>query len=156
MGVRHTFVSDKLEGGDTSLIRPSNWNANHSFPPMSVVLIGSSNTWTNMPNAVTEFPLAPRSSYVMTDVDEVRIVATVGVVGTAAATLRIQYSTDQSAWNDLTGTVGGLNTTGCKRGAWGAVPAGAKTAGDVFLRIVGAGGDGVVDPQFRNVELQIR
>ncbi len=153
MGVRHKFVSAKAEGPDNTLIRPSNWNADHNFPAMSV-MVGGNTTWTNMPNAVTEFPNTPRTRYDLTNADEVRIVTTVGVVGTATAVLRFQYSTDQAAWNDLTSTVGSLNSTGCKAGAWAAVPVGAKS--DVFIRIVGSGGDGALDPQFRNVELQVR
>ncbi len=156
MGVRHKFILAKPEGGDTSLIRPSNWNDNHSFPPISVTVVGLSATWTNMPNALTEFPNTPRTKYDLANADEVRIVVMVGVIGTAGATLRFQYSTDQAAWSDLTATVTGLNTTGCKVSAWAVVPAGAKTAGDVFIRIAGTGGDGVVDPQFRNIELQVR
>ena len=31
MGIKHNFVSAKADGGDTSLIRPSNWNDNHTI-----------------------------------------------------------------------------------------------------------------------------
>ena len=30
MAVKHTFVSAIADGGDASLVRPSNWNASHS------------------------------------------------------------------------------------------------------------------------------
>jgi len=30
MTVKHTFQSEKADGGDTSLVRPSDWNANHT------------------------------------------------------------------------------------------------------------------------------
>lgn len=31
MGIKHPFVSGKADGGDTTLVQPSNWNANHTI-----------------------------------------------------------------------------------------------------------------------------
>lgn len=31
MGIKHSFSSSKPDGGDTSLVQPSNWNANHQI-----------------------------------------------------------------------------------------------------------------------------
>jgi hypothetical protein len=36
MGIKHTFVSDVPDGGNTSLIRPSNWNAEHDVDTSTV------------------------------------------------------------------------------------------------------------------------
>lgn len=154
MGIRHKFTSSKPEGADSSVVRPSNWNDDHNFPPLVVPLVNASVTWTNMPNAATEFTGLPRTKYDLTHSDQVRLVVCVGVATAAAATLKIQYSTDQAAWSDLTSTLGSLNSTGAKAGAWENVPAGAKA--DVFLRVQGAGGDGTLDPQFRLIQLQVR
>ena len=33
MAVKHNFVSPKADGGDTTLVRPSNWNADHEGSP---------------------------------------------------------------------------------------------------------------------------
>ena len=32
MSIKHAFVSAKADGADTTLVRPSNWNAAHSVP----------------------------------------------------------------------------------------------------------------------------
>lgn len=31
MAIKHTFVSAKSDGADTSLVRPSNWNEDHNI-----------------------------------------------------------------------------------------------------------------------------
>lgn len=38
MPVTHPFVSAVADGGDATLIRPSNWNADHAFPDKNVFL----------------------------------------------------------------------------------------------------------------------
>src|SRR5262245_39442964 len=38
MAVVHQFVSAVADGADTTLVRPSNWNADHSFPDKNVFL----------------------------------------------------------------------------------------------------------------------
>ena len=151
--IRHKFTSPKTDGTDATLVRPTNWNDTHSAPPYVVTLVGASTTWTNMPSAATEFMGTPRTKYDLTNADNVRIVANVGVIGNTGATLKIQYSTDETNWFDLTGTVT-VDVLNTRVGAWVAVPAGAK--GDVFVRILGAGGNGVIDPQFRLVQLQVQ
>jgi len=38
MPVTHTFVSAIADGADSTLVRPSNWNADHAFPDKNVFL----------------------------------------------------------------------------------------------------------------------
>src|ERR1041385_321079 len=53
MPITHTFVSAKSDGGDATLVRPSDWNANHtggsncyeSFLTTADVSMASSSTW---------------------------------------------------------------------------------------------------------------
>lgn len=153
MGVRHKFTSGKADGSDTTVVRPSDWNDDHDFPPMSHTLIGTTLTVTNIPAAVTEFPGLYRTKLDLTNADQVRLVARVGVAGSASAVLKAQYSTDESAWSDLTPTAS-LAAVATPATAWAAVPAGAKA--DVFIRLVTSGGDGAADPQVRQVQLQVR
>lgn len=35
MGTRHTFVSAKSDGGDSSVVRPSDWNADHTVDALA-------------------------------------------------------------------------------------------------------------------------
>ena len=37
--ITHTFVSGVADGGDASLVRPSNWNATHTFSGLPTVLL---------------------------------------------------------------------------------------------------------------------
>ena len=113
-------------------------------------------SWTNQPAAETELNGAPRSR---TKVDlsrytRVRMTAAVSTAGAAGSKLRLQYATDgntQAAWANLTEVP--LDNSGQGNiSAWAELPAGAR--GDVWLRVVGVGGDGVIDPIIGNVTAQ--
>ena len=150
--IKHAFTSAVPSLGDPSLVDLNKWNANHLFVPFVVPLVNASVTWTNMPAAATEFTGLPRTKYDLTNADECRIVLDIGVVG--AGTLTIQYSTDQATWVNLSPASPAISALNVLVSAWAAVPAGARA--DVFLRVLGTGGDGVFDPQFRLVQLQVR
>jgi hypothetical protein len=124
--------------------------------PTVLALIGASVTWTNMASAQAEF--GPNANY-RTKIDlskgeKLRLVRSMGVAGSASAVIWLQYSTDQSNWFDLMTERLACGTLGVLESAWEDIPAGAKQ--DVFIRIVGSGGNGTLDPQFRRVELQVR
>jgi hypothetical protein len=115
--------------------------------------------WTNQPAGLTELfgTTVGRVKADLTAAAQVRVQASVATAGTAAAALRVQYSTDQSSWVYLDGSAGpsvGVGTTGLKVSSWVAPTAGAKA--DVFLRVVGISGDGAADPAFAHVLLQVR
>lgn len=123
--------------------------------PTKLNMAVGANTWTNQPAALTEFLglLHHRVKADLTDTDKVRLCARVSTAGATGATLKAQYSTDESAWSDLTGTVA-IDSTGTKATAWADVPAGAK--GDVFLRLVGQGGNATADPVLGSVMVEVR
>ena len=115
--------------------------------------------WTNQPAALTElFGLTTgRTRADLTVSSQVRIEVNVAQAGTASAAIRMQYSTDQASWNYLDGGTGPsvtVNTTGLKVSPWVNLAAGAKA--DVYLRVVGINGDGVADPSFGDITLQVR
>ena len=123
--------------------------------PQSLLINSGNVTWTNMPLASTELfgNVHRRVKKDFTDVDKIRLVARVSTDGVAAAVIQAQYSTDESAWLTLTANTLSLATpTGTKATAWGDLPAGAK--GDVFVRIIGSGGDGAADPILGNICLE--
>ena len=122
--------------------------------PHSICISTGNITWTNMPAASTElFGLVHRRiKKDFTDVDTIRLSARVSTIGTAGAVLQAQYSTDESAWNTLTTNTLTLSSTGTKVTSWENIPSGAKA--DVFVRIVGSGGDGVVDPVLGNIYVE--
>lgn len=42
LSLTHTFVSAKADGGDTTLVRPSNWNAEHTITAAACSVLGRS------------------------------------------------------------------------------------------------------------------
>lgn len=119
-------------------------------------------TWNNMPLAQTELfgTSWARRQADLTGLVQFRITVTQSVAGTAAATLRAQYSTDAGAnWNSLQAAGTGADLivgagTGVKTGAWGAIA--ALAIADVQLRLVGENGDGATDPSFRHISIQFQ
>jgi hypothetical protein len=162
MAVQHKFQSAKGDGGDASLVRPSNWNDDHDHVPFHVPIMfeGSAlQPWSNLGAGPTEL-VAPkmRTAADLTHATAARVVIAQGVVGVTGR-CRIEYSTDQATWLQLgdTGQVDvAFGTTANKVyvGAWQTLATGAK--GDVFLRAVGVGGNGTEDPSVWSIELQVR
>lgn len=115
----------------------------------------SPNAWTNMPAAATEFGshTRTRQKVILTNAVDARLTLSVSTAGTAASILYVQYSPDGTTWTDL-GISAPVNTVGDKVSAFVAVPTAAK--GDVFLRIMGSGGDGVIDPIFGTIGIGVR
>ena len=124
--------------------------------PHRIALNTGNVTWTNQPTALTEFlgVVHRRMLLSFVDVHRIRLGARISTAGVAASILFAQFSTDESAWNTLTSSIA-MNTTGTKVSTFDAIPAGAVN-GDVFVRIVGSGGDGAADPIIGNVWLEYR
>lgn len=121
---------------------------------------GSAVAWTDMPAALTTFLGA---AWIMTKADlayysQARLVANVVAVGFAGSKLRPQYSLDAASWASLCdsdgATVTDLSPGGILVSAWGTIASVARA--DVFLRLVGLDGDGVADPSFGTIMLQVR
>jgi hypothetical protein len=143
----------------------TNGSAYRSFsPPLTVVALGPflSNPWTNMPAAASAQCLVlgtvqARYKNDLSGYTEARLVVSIGTAGFAGAKLGVQYSTDTGAtWlyldNTPDGPVGSaapqvsLTATGLVESAWMSLAAGAMA--DVWLRLIGSDGNGIVDPIF--------
>jgi hypothetical protein len=116
-------------------------------------------TLTDLPAALTEFngQTHRRRRHDMTRVTRARVVAQVETAGAAGSDVRIQYSTDEMAWDYLDHAAGpsaGLDNTGVETDGYVNLHANAKA--DVFLRLVTIGGDGAADPVVGAVELQLQ
>lgn len=121
---------------------------------------GTNQTWTNMPAAETDL-FGSTFSYVyvnLTGAQDYRIVVNESTAGFAGADIRAQYSLDGSTgWTNLDagGTELDVGTgTGIKATNFVTVATGAKT--DVYIRLLGKQGNGTVDPNFRNIYLEVR
>jgi len=108
-----------------------------------------------MPAATTELfgNVHRRVKKDFTDVDQIRLGCRVSTAGSTGALIQAQYSTDDTNWNTLTtNTLSVATPTGTKVTAWEAIPVNAR--GDVFVRIIGSGGDGAADPVLGTIYLE--
>lgn len=114
-------------------------------------------TWTSMPSAQTEFNGATRNRVKvdLTGSNQIRLVVRITVVGATGSKLRLQYSTNESSWTDIS-TSGDVacDSVATTAGSWVSVPDAAKT--DIWLRITGLSGDGATSPQFGMGTIQVR
>jgi hypothetical protein len=69
--------------------------------------------------------------------------------------LNYKYSTNEAAWTDLCSVTLGTGTNATVKGDWTNIPAAVQNS-DVVIRLVGVNGDGVADPTFGLITLQIR
>jgi hypothetical protein len=110
-----------------------------------------------MPSAQTEFNAATRNRtlYDLTNVNQIRLVIRVIVVGATGSKLRLQYSTNESSWSDIStsGDVA-VDAVATSAGSWVTIPDAAKS--EVYLRITGLSGDGAASPQFGTGTVQLR
>lgn len=122
---------------------------------------GASQAWSAMPAALTEYRggSTARWKYDLSYASQARFVVRVSTAGAVGAELRVQYSLDETTWNYLDGASGpavtGINNTSpTKESVWVTIVAAART--DVWLRVIGIGGDGTLSPAFGTVALQVR
>ncbi len=125
---------------------------------------GNSVTWTNMPAAAAIF--AGNTSYIqkadLTNFTQCRLLVNkTSVAGAAASILEIEYSTTytQTAASYLSistvpATVAVNVANEYRDSGWQTLVAGAKA--DVFLAVIGSGGNGTLDPQFGHVVVEFR
>lgn len=120
-------------------------------------------SWANMPAAMTELYGNParRNKFDATNMTQVRIVVHMGgTAGAAGSVLAPQYSTDGTNWYFPDGTTTICCSTSISsaytttESAWANLAAGAKA--DAYWRIVGANGDGVIDPEFEIISIMFQ
>ena len=135
----------------------------HAIIPLTIPIRAAYATqvWTDMPAALTEFNgnTQGRIKCDLTLATQARLVAKImSTPGVAGSELRAQYSTDETNWFYLDGAAGPAvavnvaNSTAIS--PWVTLAPGAKA--DVFVRVVGIGGDGGTDPSFGNISIQVR
>jgi hypothetical protein len=125
---------------------------------------GSSIAWTNMPAAATIF--AGNTAYIqeadLTNYTECRLLVNkTGVAAQAAAILELEYSTtftQTAASYSQIGTTAASVTVDVQNqyrdSGWKTLATGAKA--DVFLTIIGVGGNGTIDPTFGHIIAEFR
>ncbi len=122
-----------------------------------IPLLGATATLTNQAAATAEaFGARMRTSAEVGEgATEWRSMVAVTTAGAPTAVLRVEWAApDEATWNTVAENLP-LDTVGRKRSAWAVIPPAAK-AGDVVFRIMGEGGDGVADPSFGSIHVEVR
>ena len=101
VSLTHAFVSAKSDGADATLVRPSNWNAEHNLTCATGVILGRTSSGTG---AVEE--LAPATFRTLADVDQAGVIGGL-LTKTASYTLVLTdrgklIEMNSSSANDLT------------------------------------------------------
>lgn len=126
---------------------------------------GADATWTNMPLADTLFAGSTRHirKLDLTNYTQCRLTMTkASVAGAAASKLILRYKADP--WSATVGDYSDIGTSEVSLAASGGIDglvsswidlvAGAK--GDVWIALVGSGGDGALDPTFGAISAEFR
>ncbi len=128
--------------------------------PESLTFRAGAETWTAQPAALTEYlgGTSRRLKQDLTNMNQARLQVSLTTAANAGATLALQYSSDGGTnWFYLDNTSGPsctISSTGLAVSGWVNLTAGAKA--DVLLRLVGAGGNAVINPVFVTVMAQIK
>jgi hypothetical protein len=164
MPVKHAFTSGKADGGDATLVQPSNWNADHVSPAwLAFAYTHAAGDYSSISNAaaLTAIEGGNWGTYFdFTYGTQVRLVCNYTVVGgqtSATYAIRAQYW-DGATWQYLDGATGPevvLGTsTGWKLGGYVNLAAGAKA--DRQIRFVTINGNAVGTPAIKVLQLQVR
>ena len=119
---------------------------------MFVPVSRASKTWTNQGAGPTESSVNDRVTVNLTTGFTNVLFRCHVSTGGVSASVKLQYSTDASTWNDLTTTIS-LVGTGLKASTSQAIPAGAKAL--IIIRLVAAGGNGTEDPVTNGVVMEL-
>lgn len=124
---------------------------------ITIVAPTATGTWSNMPVFLTELysRTINRVKADLTNFTKHRLMVNIQTAGTDDAILKVQYSLDFIGQFFDTGAEIPLNLGQTLAVSdWIDIPTGAKT--DVYLRIVGLYGDGIVDPSFGTITIQVK
>jgi hypothetical protein len=93
--VKHTFVSAKGDGSDATLLRPSNWNANHDIELASNKIIGR---LAAGPGDAEELPVTPYMIALLNTADYASLAVLLGLPTTGDARLTFKQTTADPGW----------------------------------------------------------
>jgi len=120
---------------------------------------GAAVEWKAQPSALTEFlgAMRHRLKFDLSKFSQARLLVNVTAAGYTNAKTRVQYSTTGLTWYYLDGLASPsvpISAAGLKVSSWINLCDGAKA--DVYLRLVGIDGDGIVNPAFGLIAVQVK
>lgn len=105
ISVKHAFTSPKVDGGDTTLVRPSNWNAEHTITLATDKLLGRASSGSGV---VEEITCTAAARSLLDDTTVAAMLETLGIspptTGDLRLTLKTTATTGWVMFND--GTIG--------------------------------------------------
>jgi len=119
-------------------------------------------TWGNMPANTTTWlnttngGITNDATYItdLTEYTQCRLFTSLGLAAFSSATLTVQYATSIAGVYSTLVSIPISGTTGPKDSGWVGIASGANNF--VYIRLVGAGGNGIEDPRFSPPTLLIR
>lgn len=76
LSLKHAFTTSKVDGGDPTLVKPSNWNAEHTLTCASNKVLGLDNS---APGAVIELPCTATGRALLASADVAAALAVLGI-----------------------------------------------------------------------------
>lgn len=114
ISLKHAFTSAKVDGGDTTVVRPSNWNAEHTLTLATNKIIGRSSSGTG---AAEEIDCTAAARSILDDATIADILVTLGVspptTGDLRLTLKTSATTGWVMFDD--GTIGSATSGASSR-----------------------------------------
>lgn len=114
--IKHPFTSAKGDGGDATLVRPSNWNALHTTSMASGNLLGRLTVGAGV---FEEIPISALVAAALDETDGAAFLAALGIGGFTTGDVKYSFSTTPAAgWvvvNTLTGSIGNAGSAATVR-----------------------------------------
>lgn len=108
ISIKHAFQSAKGDGGDATLVRPSNWNADHATSMATGKLLGRLTAGTG---AFEEIPISAFIANALNSADGAAFLAALGVGGFNTGDVKWSYRINPPdpgwiIWDNVNGTIG--------------------------------------------------
>lgn len=144
VSLKHTFQSAKADGGDTSIVRPSDWNAEHTFTMATSRLLGRTTAGTG---AAEEISVGTGLSLSAGSLSNSAPDQTVSLTGAGTTVVTGTYPNFTITSNDQyvgtvtsvggTGTVNGITLTGTVTSSGSLTLGGALSGVDLTTQVTG-------------------
>jgi hypothetical protein len=122
------------------------------------ILLSSPATWT-LQFEESEIPNGARTWLDLRTAREARVIISVSTAPNPSSNCKVQFQLENSdTWQSLFSEEQTINIdeSGAIRGDWSSISSAAREAEEVQLRMVCAGGDGLVEVSLSTVRLQLR
>lgn len=132
--------------------------ASFAFETLTTVLpviVAPPMVFTNLGAGPVDLSASIRLVCDLSKVTQVRVATMQSVSGGGTGDLKLEYSTDDSTWADLTTLIDLSTAAAAKASTWQNIPVGAQ-ADMIVVRVVGINGNGTEDHTLKGIYLHTR